>query len=61
MSGTGKKGFGPGKATTAIWAGEQTHEPYERATQVPVVHSVAARRSRGFDQRQLWRHEQAVH
>src|SRR5882757_5287747 len=41
MTGTGKKGFGPGKATTAIWAGEQTHEPYERATQVPVVHSVS--------------------
>ncbi len=30
-----------GQATTAIWGGEQQHEPYERATQVPVVHSVS--------------------
>jgi cystathionine gamma-synthase len=30
-----------GKATTAIWGGEQEHAPYERATQVPVVHSVS--------------------
>ena len=32
---------GPSKATTAVWGGEQGHEPYERATQVPVVHSVS--------------------
>ena len=32
---------GPGKATVAIWGGEQEHAPYERATQVPVVHSVS--------------------
>ena len=50
MSGTGKKGFGPGKATMAIWAGEQTHEPYERATQVPVVHSV----SFGYQEIDTW-------
>ena len=31
----------PGKATTAVWGGETDHEPYERATQVPVVHSVS--------------------
>ncbi len=31
----------PGKATAAVWAGEQSHAPYERATQVPVVHSVS--------------------
>jgi cystathionine gamma-synthase len=31
----------PGKATLAVWAGERTHEPYERSTQVPVVHSVS--------------------
>lgn len=30
-----------GKATTSVWAGEQTHAPYERSTQVPVVHSVS--------------------
>src|SRR5215469_13989443 len=34
-------GAGPRKATVAIWAGEQDHEPYERSTQVPVVHSVS--------------------
>lgn len=32
---------GPGKATLSIWGGEQEHAPYERATQVPVVHSVS--------------------
>jgi cystathionine gamma-synthase len=31
----------PGKSTTAVWGGETEHEPYERATQVPVVHSVS--------------------
>lgn len=30
-----------GKATAAVWAGETSHAPYERATQVPVVHSVS--------------------
>ena len=30
-----------GKGTAAVWAGEQQHERYERATQVPVVHSVS--------------------
>ena len=28
-------------STLAVWAGETGHEPYERATQVPVVHSVS--------------------
>ena len=31
----------PGQSTTAVWGGETGHEPYERATQVPVVHSVS--------------------
>lgn len=31
----------PGKATIAIWGGEQQHDLFERATQVPVVHSVS--------------------
>lgn len=31
----------PGSGTIAIWGGEREHEPYERATQVPVVHSVS--------------------
>jgi cystathionine gamma-synthase len=35
------KHTGPGKATVSIWAGELDHEPYERSTQVPVVHSVS--------------------
>lgn len=30
-----------GRSTLSIWAGENTHEPYERATQVPVVNSVS--------------------
>ena len=30
-----------GKSTKSIWAGEQEYEPYERSTQVPVVHSVS--------------------
>jgi cystathionine gamma-synthase len=40
-----------GKATAAVWAGETGHEPYERATQVPVVHSV----SFGYDDLATWR------
>lgn len=39
-----------GKATIAIWGGEQEHERYERATQVPVVHSV----SFGYDDIDTW-------
>ena len=31
----------PKKSTIAVWGGETAHEPYERATQVPVVHSVS--------------------
>jgi cystathionine gamma-synthase len=30
-----------GKSTQSIWGGEQEYELYERATQVPVVHSVS--------------------
>ncbi|HEY3849847.1 MAG TPA: cystathionine gamma-synthase family protein [Steroidobacteraceae bacterium] len=30
-----------GSGTIAVWGGERGHEPYERATQVPVVHSVS--------------------
>lgn len=30
-----------GRSTVAVWGGEQEHEPYERSTQVPVVHSVS--------------------
>jgi cystathionine gamma-synthase len=30
-----------GQATMAVWGGELEHEPYERSTQVPVVHSVS--------------------
>ncbi len=41
MKDTERMARGPGKSTVAIWAGETTHEPYERATQVPVVHSVS--------------------
>jgi cystathionine gamma-synthase len=44
------KRTGPGKATSSIWAGEQGHDPYERATQVPVVHSV----SFGYRDIDLW-------
>jgi len=36
---TGKKSAG--QSTLSIWGGEQEHERYERATQVPVVHSVS--------------------
>jgi cystathionine gamma-synthase len=39
-----------GKATIAIWGGEQEHAPYERATQVPVVHSV----SFGYEDVDTW-------
>lgn len=31
----------PGSSTTSVWGGETDHEPYEGATQVPVVHSVS--------------------
>src|ERR1700676_847264 len=31
----------PKQSTIAVWGGETGHEPYERATQVPVVHSVS--------------------
>ena len=31
----------PGQSTIAVWGGETGHEAYERATQVPVVHSVS--------------------
>jgi cystathionine gamma-synthase len=37
-------------ATIAVWGGEQEHERYERATQVPVVHSV----SFGYDDLDTW-------
>src|SRR5215469_5421327 len=43
-------GAGPRKATVAVWGGEQGHEPYERSTQVPVVHSV----SFGYRDIDLW-------
>jgi cystathionine gamma-synthase len=39
------------KTTIAVWGGETAHEPYERATQVPVVHSV----SFGYDDLDVWR------
>jgi hypothetical protein len=38
------------QSTIAIWGGEQEHAPYERATQVPVVHSV----SFGYDDIDIW-------
>lgn len=41
----------PGKSTTAVWGGETGHEPYEHATQVPVVHSV----SFGYGDIDSWR------
>jgi len=37
-------------ATLAVWAGETTHPSYERATQVPVVHSI----SFGYDELTTW-------
>src|ERR1700755_1680893 len=39
-----------GRGTESVWAGEQTHAPYERSTQVPVVHSV----SFGYDDIDTW-------
>lgn len=45
----------PGKATLAVWGGEIGHEPYEGATQVPVVHSV----SFGYSDIDTW-HEVAL-
>src|ERR1700691_4058097 len=30
-----------GSGTISIWGGEREHAPYERATQIPVVHSVS--------------------
>jgi cystathionine gamma-synthase len=41
----------PRAATQAVWAGETEHPPYERATQVPVVHSI----SFGYDDLDSWR------
>jgi len=41
----------PAPATLAVWAGETEHPSYERATQVPVVHSV----SFGYDDIDTWR------
>jgi cystathionine gamma-synthase len=40
----------PSPSTLAVWGGETDHEPYERATQVPVVHSV----SFGFRDFESW-------
>jgi cystathionine gamma-synthase len=37
-------------STLAVWAGETEHPPYERATQVPVVHSV----SFGYHDIDIW-------
>ena len=41
----------PGAGTAAVWAGEISHPPYERSTQVPVVHSV----SFGYQDLETWR------
>ena len=41
----------PHYATVAVWAGETKHAAYERATQVPVVHSI----SFGYDDLDTWR------
>ena len=49
MSGKEKKPS-VGTGTASVWAGERTHEPYERSTQVPVVHSV----SFGYDDIDTW-------
>ena len=35
------KAASPQQSTIAVWGGETDYEPYQRATQVPVVHSVA--------------------
>jgi len=40
----------PKRSTIAVWGGETDHEPYERATQVPVVHSV----SFGYEDVDTW-------
>ena len=40
----------PSRSTIAVWGGETDHEPYERATQVPVVHSV----SFGYEDIDTW-------
>src|SRR3569832_337087 len=39
-----------GLGTASVWAGERTHAPYERSTQIPVVHSV----SFGYDDIDTW-------
>ncbi|MFP6775204.1 MAG: cystathionine gamma-synthase family protein [PS1 clade bacterium] len=39
-----------GKSTQSVWGGEQHNERFERATQVPVVHSV----SFGYDDIDTW-------
>jgi len=39
-----------GKGTASVWAGEQSHAPFERSTQIPVVHSV----SFGYDDIDTW-------
>jgi len=35
------KAASPKQSTIAVWGGETDYEPYERATQVPIVHSVS--------------------
>lgn len=39
-----------GLGTASVWAGERTHPPFERSTQIPVVHSV----SFGYDDIDTW-------
>jgi len=39
-----------GKGTASVWGGEQSHAPFERSTQIPVVHSV----SFGYDDIDTW-------
>jgi cystathionine gamma-synthase len=39
-----------GTGTASVWAGEQSHPPFERSTQIPVVHSV----SFGYDDIDTW-------
>jgi cystathionine gamma-synthase len=41
---------GPRDATLCVWGGETEHENWERATQVPVVHSI----SFGYDDIDVW-------
>ena len=50
MKGKKKEKKGPGKGTLSVWGGEQEYAPYERSTQVPVVHSV----SFGYDDIDTW-------